>query len=117
LIDAMELQASQCNTSRDVLAGLQRRGLTERQARYRASHAESAPKLRYRRPADRRSRPQRWRDAVAELLEMQGDYQTWLDALPENLVDSTTADALRMICDLDLSELASVAPPRGFGRD
>jgi hypothetical protein len=89
----------------------------ERQARYRANHAESAPKLRYRRPADRRSRPQRWRDAVAELLEMQGDYQTWLDALPENLVDSTTADALRMICDLDLSELASVAPPRGFGRD
>ena len=29
----------------------------ERQARYRASHAEGAPKLRYRKPADRRSRP------------------------------------------------------------
>ena len=89
----------------------------ERQARYRASHAEGAPKLRYRNPADRRSRPQRWRDAVAELLELQGDYQAWLDALPENLADSATADALRVICDLDLSELASVESPRGFGRD
>ena len=123
-----------CNASRDELTGAERRetwamkpgpkpllGTTmthaERQARYRASHAEGAPKLRYRNPADRRSRPQRWRDAVAELLELQGDYQAWLDALPENLADSATADALRVICDLDLSELASVESPRGFGRD
>jgi hypothetical protein len=48
---------------------------------------------------------------------MQGHYQAWLDAMPENLADSTTADALRAICDIDLSELASVEPPRGFGRD
>ncbi len=89
----------------------------ERQARYRASHAEGAPKLRYRNPTDRRSRPQRWRDAVADLLDLQASYQAWLDALPENLVDSATADRLREICDLDLSELASTEPPRGFGRD
>src|SRR5208282_6521923 len=49
----------------------------ERQARYRASHADGAPKIRYRKTADRRSRPQRWRDAVAELVELQGDYQAW----------------------------------------
>jgi hypothetical protein len=48
----------------------------ERQARYRASHAEGAPKLRYRKPADRRSRPQRWRDAVAELLERQAEQSS-----------------------------------------
>jgi len=89
----------------------------ERQARYRASHAESAPKLRYRKPADRRSRPQRWHDAVAELIELQCDYQTWLDTLPENLAESTTADRLHIICELDLSELANAEPPRGFGRD
>lgn len=89
----------------------------ERQARYRANHAQGAPKLRTRNPAERRSRPQRWGDAVAELLEMQGDYQAWLDAMPENLAHSATADALRAICDIDLSELASVQPPRGFGRD
>ena len=89
----------------------------ERQARYRAGHAEVAPKLRYRKPADRRSRPQRWHDAVAELMELQTDYQTWLDALPENLADNATADRLRTVCELDLSELASAEPPRGFGRD
>ena len=36
--------------------------LAERQARYRAAHAADTAatvKLRYRRPADRRSRPQR----------------------------------------------------------
>ena len=38
----------------------------ERQARYRANHAQRAPKSRSRTPVDRRSRPQRWRDAVAE---------------------------------------------------
>ena len=89
----------------------------ERQARYRASHAEGTPKRNYRRPADRRSRAQRWCDAIAELIELQGKYQAWLNALPENLVDSATADALQTICDLDLSELASVEPPRGFGRN
>jgi hypothetical protein len=89
----------------------------ERQARYRASHAQAAPKVRYRKPADRRSRPERWRDAVAELRELQDDYQTWLDALPENLVDSKTADASRAICELDLSDLEGIEPPRGFGRD
>ncbi len=53
----------------------------ERQARYREAHADGAPKIRYRRPGDRRSRPARWRDAVAELVELQDEYQTWLDSL------------------------------------
>lgn len=90
----------------------------ERQARYRAAHATDAPavKVRYRKPADRRSRPQRWRDAVAELLELQADYQSWLDGLPESLADSPTSDALRTICELDVSAL-EVDPPLGFGRD
>ncbi len=89
----------------------------ERQARYRAKQAEHTPTLRDRRPADRRSRVQRWHDAVAELQELQDDYQAWFDALPENMADSATADALRAVCDLDLSELQSVVPPKGFGRD
>ena len=91
----------------------------ERQARYRAAHAADTPatvKVRYRKPADRRSRPQRWRDAVTELVELQDDYQQWLDALPESLADTLTADALRVVCDLDLSSL-EIDPPRGFGRD
>ena len=42
----------------------------ERQARHRARHVtQPAPVVtRVRRATDRRSRPQRWRDAVSELL-------------------------------------------------
>ena len=90
----------------------------ERAARYRAARAADTPvvKVRYRKPTDRRSRPQRWRDAVAELLEMQAEYQQWLDGLPESLADNATADALRAVCDLDVSGL-EVELPRQFGRD
>jgi hypothetical protein len=35
----------------------------------------------------------------------------------KNMADSGMAEALRAICDLDLSELESIVPPRGFGRD
>jgi hypothetical protein len=33
------------------------------------------------------------------------------------LRDSSTGEALQAIVDLDLDELASIEPPRGFGRD
>jgi hypothetical protein len=89
----------------------------ERQARYRAARAGGKPKLRYRRPADRRSRQQRWRDAVEELLEIQADCQAWLDGLPQSLREGATAEALQAVCAVDLSELEAVEPPRGFGRD
>ena len=48
----------------------------QRQARYRAAHAEGAPRPRYCRPADRHSMAQRWRDAVGELLDLQGAYRS-----------------------------------------
>jgi len=91
----------------------------QRQARYRARLAtEQSPTLiRYRRPKDRRSPAQRWREAVAELLALQAEYTAWHEALPETLADSATAEALRAIIDLDLDTLADVAPPRGYGRD
>jgi hypothetical protein len=83
----------------------------------RIGRADAAPRIRYRSPVDRRSRAQRWHAAVAELIALQDDYRTWLNALPQNLEESATAEALRTICDLDLSDLESVEPPRGFGRD
>ncbi len=48
----------------------------ERQARYRARRATQAPSIvtRTRRPTDQRSRPQRWGEAVDELLALQADY-------------------------------------------
>jgi hypothetical protein len=119
-----------CNSSRDEFGERRWRdeARTEAAARHhddpsreagslQASLAEAAPKLRYRKPADRRSRPQRWRDAVAELLSLQGEYQVWLDAVPESLEGSSTAEVLRMICDLELLELERIELPRGFGRD
>ena len=89
----------------------------ERQARYRAAHAAGAPVIRVRRPADRRSRVQRWNDAIAAVTDLQAEYASWLAALPENQQDSTVAEALRAIVDLDLCELQAIEPPRGFGRD
>ena len=73
--------------------------------------------MHYRRPQQRSSRPHRWQDAVRTLLDLQGDYQAWLDNLPASLQESATAHKLEAICALDLAELESVEPPRGFGRD
>lgn len=90
----------------------------ERQARYRARQAEKgSPISRYRRPADRRSRPQRWRDAVADLLALQEEYAAWLHMLPDSLHGSATAEALQAIADLDLDALTDIEPPRGYGGD
>jgi hypothetical protein len=91
----------------------------ERQARHRARRqATSPPVAPRRRPApDRRSRPQRWNDAVAELLAPQAEYTTWFDTLPDSLRDSATAQVLQDIVDLDLTTLTDVKPPRGYGRD
>jgi hypothetical protein len=89
----------------------------ERQARYRASRADGAPVVHLCRPADRRSRIQRWRDAVGTLTNLQAEYTRWLEALPDNQQDSAMAEALQAIVGLDLSELQTIEPPRGFGRD
>ena len=89
----------------------------ERQARCRAARAAGRPATRTRRPTDHRSRARRWQDSVAELVALQAEYEAWLQTLPETLQNTATAEALQTICDLDLSELQAVEPPRGFGRD
>jgi hypothetical protein len=91
----------------------------ERQARYRARRQAKQPlsKVRYRQPPDRRARPQRWNDAVADLLALQAEYAAWYEGLPDNLRDNPTGEALEIIVDLDLDALAAIVPPRGYGRD
>ena len=89
----------------------------ERQARYRAARAAAVPIVRIHRPADHRGRARRWTDHVAGLVQAQAEYAAWLERLPDNLQDSATAEALQAICDLDLSELQAIVPPRGFGRN
>src|SRR3954465_5998398 len=79
----------------------------ERQARYRARQHDhqTMPAIRSRRPPDRRTRPQRWHDAVAELIALQAEYAAWADAMPDGLRDTATADALQAIIELDLDLL------------
>src|SRR5664279_668219 len=84
----------------------------ERSAAYRARRkvtAAVAPTkppvvVRYRRPADRRSRPERW---------------AWRDNLPSSLEGSATAEALDVVLELrgHVEDLQAVELPKGFGRD
>jgi len=48
---------------------------------------------------------------------LQAQYAAWLEALPDSLQDGATAEALRAVCDLDLTDLQAIDLPRGFGRD
>jgi len=84
---------------------------------FRAAQAAGSPVIRTRRAADHRSRARRWMVGVAGLVYLQAKYPAWLDNLPDSLQDSATGEALRMICDLDLSELPAIVPPRGLGGD
>jgi hypothetical protein len=89
----------------------------ERQARRRAVSRQQSPRPAAA-PARRVApRPTRWLAAVAALVDLQEEYRTWLENLPENLESSRLADKLRAIVELDLEELQAIDPPRGFGRD
>jgi hypothetical protein len=97
----------------------------ERQARYRAARARqpirdpgaTSPQAKPPQRADRRSRQQRWHDAVVELLAVQAECAAWLDKMPDATQGSATGEALQAIVELDLDELSAIEPPRGFGRD
>jgi hypothetical protein len=101
--------------------------VAERSAAYRArrkadaeAKAQKPPVVvRYRRPADKRSRPERWADAVQTMADLLDDYQGWRDALPAGLADSAIADRLDELLTLrDLvDQLAAAELPKGFGRD
>jgi hypothetical protein len=48
---------------------------------------------------------------------LQAEYVAWFDSLPDSFRDTTTDQALQTIVNLDLSDLAAILPPRGYGRD
>jgi len=75
--------------------------------------------VKYRRLADRRSKPAKWQDAVETLLDVLDEYQAWRDNLPAALADSAIADRLDEVLALrDLvDQLAAAELPKGFGRD
>jgi hypothetical protein len=100
----------------------------ERSAAYRARRkvtpAAAVPTkapviVRYRRPADRRSRPQQWADAVQTLADHMDQFQEWRDNLPPSLANGATAEALDAVLELRgcVEELQAAKLPKGFGRD
>ena len=99
----------------------------ERSAAYRARRKATAADgpakppvvIRYRRPADRRSRPQQWADAVQTLADLLNQLEEWRDKLPASLANSATAEALDAVLELRgyVEELQAVELPKGFGRD
>src|SRR5664279_1775761 len=82
-----------CRDPRRAIRGLQ--GAAQGYCRDCAD--EAAGVVRYRRPADRRSRPERWADAVQTLADMLDQFQEWRDNLPSSLEGSATAEALDVV--------------------
>lgn len=78
-----------------------------------------------------KSRPKRWAEAcskaveaLTDLVDIQSEFESWKDNLPENLQQSTLGEKLETLCDIDLSgalEIVNEADganlPLGFGRD
>src|SRR5664280_3076954 len=62
-------------------------------------------------PGYRRSRP----PARPKLDPFVGIIERILEE--DSLQDGATADALWAVCDLDLTDLQAIDPPRGFGRN
>lgn len=96
----------------------------ERQRAYRLRLADGSPKVGAtpRVDAGRRkaSRPQRLAACRRELEALKGEYEAWLDGLPEVFQDGDVAERLaetieqmEAICEL----LGEIHPPKGFGRD
>jgi len=79
----------------------------------------------------RQSRAARWSEAVSkavdglqELVDLQEEYQNWLDNLPEGLQSSAVADKLQAVVDMDLQgamdtvqEAEGADLPLGWGKD
>ena len=99
----------------------------ERAAAYRARRKAMAADvltkppvvIRYRRPGDRRSRPQQWADAVQTLADLLDQFEEWRDKLPSSLANSATAEALDAMLELrgHVEELQAAEVPKGFGQD
>jgi hypothetical protein len=83
-----------------------------RQRRYR--RRQKALRRQAQRP---QSRAERWYAAVEVLQTLQGEYEQWLENLPDSWRESPVAQKLEEVCNLDLEPLANVDLPRGWGRD
>jgi hypothetical protein len=81
--------------------------------------AEAKPVVvRDRRPAEWRSKPRRWQDAVETLRSIMDTYQGWRADLPAGLVESEFADRLDALLELRdaVEQLDAAELPKGLGR-
>jgi len=65
------------------------------------------------------SRPQRVKSIINELVGLSGEYDHWLNRMPENLLESELASELEeTITQLEevVDILSQLDLPRGFGR-
>lgn len=94
----------------------------DRQAAYRLRSAalDKNAAQASTRPRRQPSRPTRLAMLVQMAEDLQHEYETWLESLPEALQDgdqaarlAETIEQLQAVVDL----LSEVTPPRGFGRD
>jgi len=60
-------------------------------------------------------RPLRRAEPAAALIALQDEYRAWLDNIPNNLEGSKLADRLQAVAKLDLEELQTIEPRRGYG--
>jgi hypothetical protein len=93
--------------------------MARRKATVAAATTKPSVIVRYRRPADRRSRPQQWADAVQTLADLLDRFQEWRDNLPSSLANSAASEALDAVLELRgyVEELQAIELPKGFGRD
>jgi hypothetical protein len=93
-------------------------------ARRKATPAAAVPTkapviVRYRRPADRRSRPHSGLTRCRRWQTHMDQFQEWRDNLPPSLANGATAKALDAVLKLRgcVEELQAAELPKGFGRD
>jgi hypothetical protein len=90
-----------------------------RQRAYIARLKAGIAPAKYRKSVDRRTKPQRWDDAVGEILSLLDGFQEARDNLPDSLAETAYVEKLDAILELrELVEtLAEADLPKGFGRD
>lgn len=95
----------------------------ERQQAYRRRSSSIQPTTAVFTPVQRHrqpSRPARLASLLRAVEDLKGEYEAWLDSLPEPLRDGTLAERLaETIEQLDsvVDSMAEIQLPKGYGRD
>lgn len=87
--------------------------------RVQARLAGLQPAVPAPKPLRKLARPKRLAVVEAELQALSQEYEAWLTTMPDNLSEGELAQQLQETIDQlqdALDAVASIEPPRGFGR-